>query len=89
MSAVTADASVDAQVAQIMNYVNFDDIEASIKADLMKELENTAIKNQIKKEVEKKVTELKTKEDATWQDWTMLRMYEATQWEQYEKMLNK
>ena len=45
MSAVTADASVDAQVAQIMNYVNFDDIEASIKADLMKELENTAIKN--------------------------------------------
>jgi len=66
MSAVAADASVDAQVAQIMNYVNFDELESTIKADLIKELENTAIKNQIQKEVEKKVIELKTKEDATW-----------------------
>ena len=66
MSAVAGDASVDTQVAQIMNYVNFDELESTIKADLIKELENTAIKNQIKKEVEKKVTELKTKEDATW-----------------------
>ena len=66
MSAVAADASVDAQVAQIMNYVNFDELESTIKADLIKELENTAIKNQIQKEVEKKVLELKTKEDATW-----------------------
>ena len=66
MTAVAADASVDAQVAQIMNYVNFDEIESAIKADLIKELENTAIKNQIQKEVEKKVLELKTKEDATW-----------------------
>lgn len=65
MTAVAADASVDAQVAQIMNYVNFDEIESAIKADLIKELENTAIKNQIQKEVEKKVLELKTKEDAT------------------------
>jgi len=47
MSAVAADASVDAQVAQIMNYVNFDELESTIKADLIKELENTAIKNQI------------------------------------------
>ena len=66
MTAVAADASVDAQVAQIMNYVNFDEIESAIKADLIKELENTAIKNQIQKEVEKKVLELKTKEDETW-----------------------
>ena len=66
MSAVAADASVDAQVAQIMNYVNFDELESTIKADLIKELENTAIKNQIQKEVEKKVIELKTKEDSTW-----------------------
>jgi len=66
MTAVAADASVDAQVAQIMNYVNFDEIESAIKADLIKELENTAIKNQIQKEVEKKVLELKTKEDSTW-----------------------
>ena len=66
MSAVSADAAVDAQVAQIMNYVNFDELEATIKGDLIKELENTAIKNQIQKEVEKKVTELKTKEDSTW-----------------------
>ena len=66
MSAVAADASIDAQVAQIMNYVNFDELESTIKADLIKELENTAIKNQIQKEVEKKVIELKTKEDATW-----------------------
>jgi len=66
MSAVAADASVDAQVAQIMNFVNFDELESTIKADLIKELENTAIKNQIQKEVEKKVIELKTKEDATW-----------------------
>ena len=65
MSAVAADASIDAQVAQIMNYVNFDELESTIKADLIKELENTAIKNQIQKEVEKKVIELKTKEDAT------------------------
>ena len=49
-----------------MNYVNFDELEATIKGDLIKELENTAIKNQIQKEVEKKVTELKTKEDSTW-----------------------
>ena len=39
--------------------------------------------------MEKRVTELKSKEDATWQDWSMLKMYETEQWEQYEKMLTK
>ena len=43
VSAIAADASVDAQVAQIMNYINFEDIETSIKADLIKDLENKAI----------------------------------------------
>jgi hypothetical protein len=49
-----------------MNYINVDDIESQIKADLLKDLENKAIKNQIKAEVTKRVTELEAKKDATW-----------------------
>lgn len=66
VSAIAADASVDTQVSQIMNSINFEDIEKSIKADLIKDLENKAIQDQIKVEVEKRVLELKNKEDSAW-----------------------
>ena len=70
-----------------MKFVKVDEMEKKIKDDLKQDLENMMIKNKIKEEVDKKMAELKTNETATWQDWTTLRVYEASQYGEYEKML--
>ena len=73
----------------MMGMINIEDIQAEVKAELLKELEATAMKNKIEQEVQKKVTELAQKTDAAWQDWAMLRIWETSQWEEYDKMLQK
>ena len=88
-SAMAADASTDAQVAKIMETIDISNIESKIRADLLKELENKGIAELIESQIHDKVTELRTNEDTVWQEWVMLRIYEATQWEQYEKFLTK
>ena len=65
----------------MMGMINIEEIQAEVKAELMKELAATAMKNKIEQEVQKKGTELAQKTDAAWQDWAMLRIWETSQWE--------